>query len=92
MNVWQGDFPRENSLADGFYGTCAVTAFPANGYGLHNMTGNVWEWCCGLVPPGLPQSRQAHESAGPAGRHEPVHARRVVPLPPLVLPALSRVR
>ncbi len=45
MNVWQGDFPRENTRADGFYGTCPVAAFAANGYGLHNMTGNVWEWC-----------------------------------------------
>jgi sulfatase modifying factor 1 len=45
MNVWQGTFPQENTEADGFYGTCPVDAFPPNGYGLHNMTGNVWEWC-----------------------------------------------
>jgi formylglycine-generating enzyme required for sulfatase activity len=45
MNVWQGTFPRENTRADGYYGTCPVDAFPANGYGLHNMTGNTWEWC-----------------------------------------------
>jgi formylglycine-generating enzyme len=45
MNVWQGDFPTENTCADGFYGTCPVDAFAPNGYGLHNMTGNVWEWC-----------------------------------------------
>jgi formylglycine-generating enzyme required for sulfatase activity len=45
MNVWQGAFPSENSRGDGFYGTCAVDEFPANGYGLHNTTGNVWEWC-----------------------------------------------
>jgi len=45
MNVWQGTFPSENTLADGFYGTCQVDAFEPNGYGLHNMTGNVWEWC-----------------------------------------------
>ena len=45
MNVWQGTFPAENTLADGFLGTCPVDAFPANGYGLHNTSGNVWEWC-----------------------------------------------
>lgn len=45
MNVWQGTFPAENTLEDGFLGTCPVDAFPANGYGLHNTSGNVWEWC-----------------------------------------------
>jgi formylglycine-generating enzyme len=47
MNVWQGTFPAENSGADGWRGTCPVDAFPPNGYGLHNTTGNVWEWCAG---------------------------------------------
>jgi formylglycine-generating enzyme required for sulfatase activity len=45
MNVWQGTFPRHNTAADGWVGTCPVDAFPPNGYGLHNTTGNVWEWC-----------------------------------------------
>jgi formylglycine-generating enzyme required for sulfatase activity len=45
MNVFQGDFPGGNSGADGFVGTAPVDAFPPNGYGLHNTTGNVWEWC-----------------------------------------------
>jgi sulfatase modifying factor 1 len=45
MNVWQGTFPSENTLEDGFLGTCPVDAFPANGHGLHNTSGNVWEWC-----------------------------------------------
>jgi formylglycine-generating enzyme required for sulfatase activity len=44
MNVWQGRFPDQNSLEDGHYGTCPVDAFPPNGYGLFNVTGNVWEW------------------------------------------------
>ncbi len=43
-NTWQGEFPRENSNADGFERTSPVTAFPANGYGVHDMIGNVWEW------------------------------------------------
>jgi formylglycine-generating enzyme required for sulfatase activity len=47
MNVWQGTFPAEDTGADGWRGTCPVDAFPANGFGLHNTTGNVWEWCDG---------------------------------------------
>ena len=44
MNVWQGSFPDANSLGDGYFGTCPVDAFEPNAYGLHNTTGNVWEW------------------------------------------------
>lgn len=47
MNVWQGTFPAEDTGADGWRGTCPVDAFPPNGHGLHNLTGNVWEWCAG---------------------------------------------
>ena len=51
MNVWQGTFPQREHAADGFYGTCPVDAFEPNGYGLHNATGNVWEWCAGAFSP-----------------------------------------
>ena len=44
-NIWQGRFPVENTLQDGFYGTAPVDAFAPNGHGLHNVCGNVWEWC-----------------------------------------------
>lgn len=45
MNVWQGVFPSSDTGADGYVGTAPVDAYPANGFGLHGVTGNVWEWC-----------------------------------------------
>ena len=43
-NTWQGEFPRQNLNEDGYERTSPVTAFPPNGYGVHDMIGNVWEW------------------------------------------------
>jgi formylglycine-generating enzyme required for sulfatase activity len=63
-NTWQGEFPWQNLQDDGYEGTSPVNVFPANGYGLLDMIGNVWEWtkdwyasghkkldCCGLRNP-----------------------------------------
>lgn len=44
-NTWQGRFPVKNTAEDGCTGTAPVDAFAPNGYGLHNTSGNVGEWC-----------------------------------------------
>jgi formylglycine-generating enzyme required for sulfatase activity len=65
MNVWQGKFPDRNTAADGHRGTAPVDAFAPNGYGLYNVTGNVWEWCQDWFDPGAYAVSPRENPTGP---------------------------
>lgn len=67
-NTWQGDFPRANSLEDGYAGTAPVNAFQPNGYGLYNVAGNVWEWCSDVFSKPRTFESMQHADAEPSTR------------------------
>ncbi len=64
-NIWQGEFLARNTAEDGHGGTCPVDEFPPNGFGLHNVSGNVWEWCSDWF------SATHHRDGGKAVREDP---------------------
>lgn len=66
-NIWQGRFPDQNLATDGYSATAPVNAFPPNGFGLYNLSGNAWEWCA---------DRFRVKSLGAEGRARDAAARR----------------
>jgi len=56
-NTWQGEFPWQNRNEDGYEKTSPVGAFPANGYGLYDMIGDVWEWTTDWYQPRHPDEQ-----------------------------------
>ena len=66
MNVFQGKFPGDNTGADGYRATAPVDAFPPNDSGLHNVTGNVWEWCSDWLGLDYYTRSESRNPAGPA--------------------------
>lgn len=65
-NIWQGRFPVSNSREDGYAGTSPVSSFAPNGFGLHNMAGNVWEWCGDWFSAADLGTRSGRSPRGPA--------------------------
>lgn len=72
-NLWQGLFPSDNTCEDGYRDTAPVGSFPKNGYGLADMTGNVWEWCSDWYRPEYYKTLTAvtHNPQGPADSFDP---------------------
>ena len=79
-NTWQGEFPRQNLNADGFERTSPVTAFPPNGFGVHDMIGNVWEWTTDWYSP--KHEDDAREGLLHSGKSARRPARPPVTIPP----------
>lgn len=75
-NTFQGHFPDRNTMEDGYATTAPVNTFPANGYGLYGMSGNVWEWTSDWYRPETYAIRSMRPSivrnpTGPESSHDP---------------------
>ena len=70
-NIWQGRFPIENTKEDGWERASPVKAFPANGFGLHDLSGNVWQWCSDWYRPDYYKDSPSRNPPGPEEGFDP---------------------
>jgi formylglycine-generating enzyme required for sulfatase activity len=70
-NTFQGSFPERNTKEDGYARTSPVGAFPANGFGLYDMAGNVWQWCADWYRPDYYAASPRRDPRGPTKSFDP---------------------
>lgn len=70
-NIWQGSFPDQNTEEDGWPRTSPVDHFPANGFGLYDMAGNVWQWCSDWYRPDYYRHSPVTSPQGPGDSYDP---------------------
>jgi formylglycine-generating enzyme required for sulfatase activity len=77
-NTWTGEFPHKNTKEDGFERTSPVKTYPANGYGLYDMGGNVWNWVSDWYRVDIHarnklDQKSCHNPQGPKSSYSPAH-------------------
>jgi formylglycine-generating enzyme required for sulfatase activity len=70
-NIWQGEFPHQNSREDGFEKLAPVKSYPPNGFGLYDMAGNVWELTADWYQPNYYQTSPIDNPTGPKTSYNP---------------------